>query len=67
MMDTTSRLFVVCAALALLTIGTALATPTVVINEFMARNSGTCDDEDGDASDWIELRNTSTAAVSLAG
>ncbi len=43
------------------------ASSPVVISEFLARNTGTLTDEDGDASDWIELRNASTVAVNLEG
>ena len=39
----------------------------VVITEFMARNGGTLDDQDGDSSDWIEVRNTGAQAISLSG
>lgn len=39
----------------------------VMISEFMAANQTGIDDEDGDGSDWIELRNVSAAAVNLAG
>src|SRR5262245_54319289 len=39
----------------------------VIISEFMASNSGTLQDEDGDTPDWIELFNTSSTAVNLAG
>lgn len=39
----------------------------VVISEFMASNSDTLDDQDGDASDWIELQNVSPNPVDLAG
>ncbi len=39
----------------------------VMINEFMAANQTGIDDEDGDGSDWIELRNVSGATVNLAG
>ena len=39
----------------------------VVISEFMARNSGTLDDGDGNSSDWIELYNTGGSDVDLAG
>ena len=39
----------------------------VVITEFMARNGGTLDDEDGDSSDWIEVRNAGATSVDLAG
>src|SRR4051794_37499627 len=39
----------------------------VVINEFMASNSSTLADEDGDFSDWIELYNSSNVAIQLQG
>jgi hypothetical protein len=39
----------------------------VVIAEFMADNSDTLLDSDGESSDWIELHNTSGASVLLAG
>lgn len=39
----------------------------LVISEFMARNTTTLVDEDGDYSDWIEVYNRGTSAVSLKG
>ena len=42
------------------------ATSTVVINELMASNS-TLLDPQGDADDWIELKNTSATAIDLSG
>lgn len=39
----------------------------VVINEFMASNSQTIADEDGEFSDWIELYNPGPQPVALAG
>lgn len=39
----------------------------VVINEFMADNQSTLQDEDGDYSDWIELYNTTETAIDLSG
>jgi len=36
------------------------ATAQVRITEFMASNTHTLLDEDGDSSDWIEIQNTST-------
>ena len=43
-------------------------SPKVVINEFLALNSGdTYRDEDGDPSDWIEIYNADTVAVNLGG
>jgi hypothetical protein len=40
-------------------------TPSVRINEFMAVNSGTVADEDGDYSDWIEIYNPTPYNVDL--
>ena len=43
-------------------------TPTTLfINELMASNSATVLDPQGDADDWIELKNTGTAAIDLGG
>ena len=39
----------------------------VVISEFMAENDGAISDEDGDSPDWIELYNTGSGDVNLAG
>ena len=39
----------------------------VVINEFMAANDLTCEDEDGDSSDWIELYNAGDTSENLLG
>jgi hypothetical protein len=39
----------------------------VIINEFLTQNSNGITDEDGDRTDWIELRNTGVAPVDLAG
>lgn len=55
-----SVLFVTCLA-------TSLHAQTVVVNEFLASNAATNVDEDGVASDWIELYNTGAAAVNLNG
>jgi hypothetical protein len=44
----------------------ASAADTVLITEFMADSSGSID-EDGEATDWIELQNTGQAPVNLAG
>ncbi|MEM7537185.1 MAG: lamin tail domain-containing protein [Chloroflexota bacterium] len=38
-----------------------------IISEFMASNSSTLNDEDGDSSDWIELHNPSSLASDLDG
>lgn len=40
---------------------------TVRINEFMAVNSTTLADKDGDYSDWIELYNPTAATMNLTG
>lgn len=39
----------------------------VVINELMASNTGIVLDEFGETEDWVELHNTSAAAVDLSG
>lgn len=44
---------------------TKVTGQTVVINEFMAKNNNTIQDEDGDFSDWIELYNTSNSTINL--
>lgn len=41
------------------------ATGQFRISEFMASNTHTLFDEDGDSSDWIEIQNTSGAPVNL--
>ncbi len=48
-------------------IARGIAAPDVVISEFMADNTRTLKDADGDYSDWIELQNVSSSGVSLAG
>ncbi|MBN8460052.1 MAG: CotH kinase family protein [Verrucomicrobia bacterium] len=45
----------------------AETTSTVVIREFCADNGGGLLDEDGDASDWIEIYNGTGATVDLTG
>ena len=42
-----------------------LTAQSVRLNEFMALNNSTITDADGDYSDWIEIFNPTTAAVSL--
>jgi len=39
----------------------------LVINEFMASNSNTIQDEGGSFPDWVELYNTTDAEISLSG
>ncbi len=43
------------------------AASPLTITEFMASNSTTLADEDGDFSDWIEIRNISSRPVNLGG
>ncbi len=43
----------------------ASAASPVILSEFMAANSTTLADEDGEFSDWIELYNASSASVNL--
>ena len=45
----------------------AAARADVIIAEFDAINIGSAADVDGNASDWIELRNSGSAGVSLNG
>lgn len=42
-------------------------TENPLINEFMASNQGTLHDEDGDASDWIEIYNPASEPLNLYG
>lgn len=44
-----------------------LPTPVVRINEVVTENTAGLQDEDGSFEDWIELHNTTTAAVDLTG
>lgn len=46
---------------------TVAASTSVVINEFMAANSKTIADPQGEFEDWIELHNVTDAPVSLTG
>ena len=39
----------------------------LVISELQAANGDTVRDEDGDTGDWMEIYNSGSAAVSLAG
>ena len=56
--------------LCLLAIGLLMASPAsarLYITEFMANNRATIEDEDGDATDWIEIFNSGTESVNLEG
>ena len=43
------------------------ATDGLVINEFLASNEATNEDEAGDFDDWVEIANTGDAALDLTG
>ena len=45
----------------------AVATADPVIAEFMASNQNSIADEDGDRSDWIEIRNPDATPVNMGG
>ncbi|MCI0366346.1 MAG: lamin tail domain-containing protein, partial [Phycisphaerales bacterium] len=60
------------AAVVVLSVFGCLASLTpafsqVIITEFLADNSGGLMDEDGDASDWIEIYNSGISSVNLGG
>lgn len=50
-----------------LLLGHASAAAPVILNEFLASNSRSIEDEDGDRPDWIELFNPGTTSVNLLG
>ena len=45
----------------------AFGQETVFITEFMAANNGSLLDQDGDASDWIEIYNAGSNTANLGG
>jgi len=55
------------AGASLLTSGAAMLGAAPVINEFMAVNTVTLADEDGEFSDWIEIYNPDAAPFALNG
>jgi len=55
------------AALALLFLPPAQCHAGLLINEFMASNSATVADPQGEYEDWIEIYNSGTATVDLGG
>lgn len=55
-----------CLCLAAVQRGLA-ADPGLQISEFLASNVGGRLDQDGDSSDWLEIYNSTAAAVNLAG
>lgn len=60
---------VLSALAASLTVGNSAGAQAgaVLINELVAKNDTTLNDSDGDASDWIELRNPGAGSISLDG
>jgi len=65
---TVSALFLLCALPAMVFgQGGAPGGSTVVINEFMAQNTGSIQDSHGDNDDWIELYNYGGSAIDVAG
>ena len=44
-----------------------VAAQTPVISELMARNATTLTDQDGDYSDWVEIRNPGPSGINLGG
>ena len=44
-----------------------VTNPSIRINEFMASNGSVLEDDDGDASDWIELFNEQKGTLNLGG
>ncbi|MDP6929425.1 MAG: lamin tail domain-containing protein, partial [Planctomycetota bacterium] len=61
-----ARLLIGAALLAIVWAAPA-RSQSIVINEFQAINASTLTDEDGDHTDWIELKNPGSAAVSITG
>lgn len=59
--------FLTQALLVLMAMASLTYGDTVRINEFMASNGSTIQDEDGDFEDWIELYNYGNEAVDLSG
>gem|GEM_PF-198799 len=47
--------------------GSENTTPTLCINEFMASNSSTLSDPQGEYEDWIEIYNSGEDSLSLSG
>jgi hypothetical protein len=49
------------------TLAPSAPPPDILISEFMASNRRTLRDEDGETSDWIEIRNQGSTAENLSG
>ncbi len=62
-----SKQLVLTAVLASIAMATCHAADSVIISEFVASNQGGLLDEDGEASDWIEIFNSGPADVNLDG
>jgi hypothetical protein len=58
---------VVLFALSAMFVAGSFAAEPVFINEFMANNANGILDENGDQEDWIELRNSTAAAINITG
>ena len=58
---------VVTASVLALAAAAAFAVPSVYINELQSSNKTTVRDNNGNYSDWIELYNDESSAVSLEG
>jgi hypothetical protein len=52
---------------ATLTVGVDVQLAAPEISEFLADNQGNLNDEDGDASDWIEIRNPNGFSLNMEG
>lgn len=59
--------FIAKSLIVLMAIASLTYADTVRINEFMASNGSTIQDEDGDYEDWIELYNYGSETVDLSG
>lgn len=62
-----SLLLLICLLVPVLSAHAAASRLDVRINEFMASNGDTIEDQNGEDSDWIELYNAGDEAVSLKG
>lgn len=61
------RLVRLAALVVIFAVSTTRALAEIRINEVQSNNSGIFRDENGDASDWVELHNGGSEAVSLQG
>ncbi|MQG83472.1 MAG: lamin tail domain-containing protein, partial [SAR202 cluster bacterium] len=66
-MRTSPSFQIIAVALSLVSSQGAWAEFTPVLNEIMASNDVTLADEDGEFSDWIEIRNSGDTAGNLNG